>query len=92
MQDKVIVCKECKSEFTFTAGEQEFFAERDFSDPVRCKNCRKPRDRDNDNTRSDREMFDAVCSECYSECKVPFQPSDNRPVYCSSCFQSKKDN
>jgi CxxC-x17-CxxC domain-containing protein len=91
MQDKVIVCRDCKSEFTFTVGEQEFYAERDFSDPVRCKDCRKTRNRDNDNTLT-REMFDAFCTECYIECKVPFEPIDKRPVYCSSCFQSKKQN
>lgn len=27
-EDKILVCKDCGSEFTFTAGEQEFFAEK----------------------------------------------------------------
>ena len=27
-QDKTIVCKDCGQEFTFTANEQEFFAEK----------------------------------------------------------------
>ena len=27
-EDKILVCKECGNEFTFTAGEQEFYAER----------------------------------------------------------------
>ncbi len=38
--DKVIVCKDCGKEFTFTANEQAFYAERDFSDPKSCKECR----------------------------------------------------
>ena len=25
-EDKILVCKECGNEFTFTAGEQEFYA------------------------------------------------------------------
>ena len=29
-QDKTIVCKDCGQEFTFTASEQEFFAEKGF--------------------------------------------------------------
>ncbi|MCI9027375.1 MAG: zinc-binding protein, partial [Lawsonibacter sp.] len=29
-EDKILVCKECGNEFTFTAGEQEFYAERGF--------------------------------------------------------------
>ena len=27
-EDKTLVCKECGKEFVFTAGEQEFYAER----------------------------------------------------------------
>ena len=30
-QDKTIVCKDCGQEFTFTANEQEFFAEKGFT-------------------------------------------------------------
>ncbi|HAX39589.1 MAG TPA: zinc-binding protein, partial [Clostridiales bacterium] len=40
---------------------------------------------------SDREMFDAVCAECGAATKVPFQPRNDRPVYCSACFQNQKD-
>ena len=29
-EDKTLVCKECGAEFVFTAGEQEFYAERGF--------------------------------------------------------------
>lgn len=43
MQDKIIVCKDCGKEFTFTAGEQEFYAEKGFNEPVRCKECRANR-------------------------------------------------
>ena len=42
-QDKTIVCKDCGKEFVFTAGEQQFYAEREFSEPVRCKECRDAR-------------------------------------------------
>ena len=42
-EDKTLVCKECGKEFVFTAGEQEFYAERGFqpkSDrPVYCSDC-----------------------------------------------------
>ena len=27
-EDKTLVCKECGNEFVFTAGEQEFYAEK----------------------------------------------------------------
>lgn len=43
-EDKTLVCKECGNEFVFTAGEQEFYAERGFqNEPQRCKACRDAR-------------------------------------------------
>lgn len=87
-QDKTIVCKDCGCEFTFTAREQEFFAEKGFNnEPQRCKPCREAKKGGSHDTRGKREMFDAVCSECGKPCKVPFQPSGNRPIYCSDCFR-----
>lgn len=41
--DKNLTCKDCQTPFVFTAGEQEFFAARQFTDPVRCKGCRDRR-------------------------------------------------
>ena len=42
--------------------------------------------------RSDRpEMFDAVCDQCGKDCRVPFRPSGDKPIYCSDCFESKRD-
>lgn len=43
MQDIKIICKDCGKEFIFTAGEQEFYKEKGFSNPVRCKDCREKR-------------------------------------------------
>jgi CxxC-x17-CxxC domain-containing protein len=49
------------------------------------------------NRRDDKrktEMFDAVCSECGKDCKVPFKPTTGKPIYCSECFEKhdKKDS
>lgn len=41
--DQDLTCKDCKQTFTFTAGEQEFFAKRQFHPPARCKPCRDVR-------------------------------------------------
>ncbi len=87
-EDKTLVCKECGQEFVFTAREQEFYAEKGFENvPQRCKNCRDARKA---NRNGERQMFDAVCSNCGQPCKVPFQPRDDRPVYCSDCFRSMR--
>lgn len=40
-KDKTIKCVDCGEEFTFTAGEQAFYAEKGFTnEPKRCKACR----------------------------------------------------
>jgi len=39
--DKDIVCCDCKQTFVFTAGEQAFFAQNNFTNPKRCKPCRE---------------------------------------------------
>lgn len=41
--DKVLACSDCGQEFTFTASEQQFFADRQFSEPRRCPSCRASR-------------------------------------------------
>ena len=35
-----LTCRECGSTFVFTEGEQEFFAQKGFSEPSRCPTCR----------------------------------------------------
>ncbi len=42
-EDKTLTCRDCGGGFVFTAGEQEFFAQRGFSEPIRCKSCRDVR-------------------------------------------------
>ena len=87
-QDKTLVCKECGAEFTFSAGEQEFYAERGFqNEPQRCKACRDAR---KNATRPQKELFSTVCAKFGKEAKVPFQPSNDRPVYCSECYAAMK--
>ena len=40
--------------------------------------------------REDRQMFDAKCGDCGTDCQVPFQPKEGRPVYCRECFQNHR--
>jgi len=44
LSDKTLTCGECGDQFTFTAGEQEFFASKGFTnEPKRCTQCRGAR-------------------------------------------------
>ena len=94
-EDKILTCVECNNEFTFTASEQEFYAEKGFTnEPKRCPDCRRNRKARMgiSSERPQREMFPAVCAECGKETMVPFKPSNDRPVYCRDCFNARKGN
>ena len=87
-QDETLVCKECGKEFVFTAGEQEFYQQKGFQNkPKSCKACRDAR---KNAEKATREYFTTVCAECGGEAKVTFQPSSDRPVYCSECFEKRR--
>src|SRR5438105_905387 len=103
--DKNLTCRDCNQSFTFTTGEQEFFASRGFTnEPSRCPECRAERRRTQGGgfnsyggggggyERREREMFPAVCAQCGKDTQVPFQPRNDRPVYCSDCFASMRGN
>jgi CxxC-x17-CxxC domain-containing protein len=43
MADKALTCADCGMEFAFSASEQQFYADRQFSEPRRCPSCRATR-------------------------------------------------
>ena len=132
--DKTLTCADCGQEFTFTASEPDFYAQRSFTEPRRCPSCRASRKaaRNADSggagygggygggysstgaysaggynggggggggyggggggyrDRGPREMFNATCSNCGNEAKVPFRPTSGKPVYCSDCFRTMR--
>lgn len=88
-EDKTLVCKDCGSEFVFTAGEQEFYDSKGFvNEPQRCKACRDSR---KNAGRAPKQYHEAVCASCGGVAKVPFMPREDRPVYCSECFAKMKE-
>jgi CxxC-x17-CxxC domain-containing protein len=104
--DERLTCTDCGAEFTFSAGEQQFFATKGFQNkPNRCPECRTARK----NARqgggsgaggfgggrgggfgSAREMYSVTCSGCGQAAEVPFQPRGDKPVYCRDCFQQQR--
>jgi len=99
-QDKSLRCVDCGDEFIWTAGEQLFFADKQFkNEPKRCKACKAKRaSRPAASSMSGRsEGFGrervetaATCSACGKETTVPFRPTQGRPVFCKECFQQRK--
>ncbi|MSP61237.1 MAG: hypothetical protein EXR72_13005 [Myxococcales bacterium] len=133
-QDRTLPCSDCHQDFTFTAGEQEFYDRKGFKEiPKRCKPCREARKTKREggdgnssgggggrggsggsygemsgNSRGaaggggrsggargggggggGREMYDGTCAACGAAARVPFQPSEGRPVYCRDCFANR---
>ncbi len=101
--DTTLTCRDCGQNFTFTSGEQEFYASRGFSEPTRCPECRAARKAERGGGggggygsyggggggRGQRQMFSATCSGCGREAQVPFEPRGDKPVYCSDCFEQR---
>lgn len=100
MSDRTLTCADCGQEFVFTSSEQEFYAERQFTEPRRCPPCRAARKlsrggssepaRGGSSYGGQRQMFDVTCSSCGRNAQVPFQPTGSKPVYCSDCFNSQR--
>lgn len=94
-QDKVLHCRDCETDFTWTAGEQQFYASKGLmNQPSRCPSCRAVarQSREGGSVLSaparPREFFPAVCDRCGRQTQVPFLPRNDRPVYCSSCYDA----
>ncbi|GAB4518343.1 MAG: zinc-ribbon domain containing protein [Anaerolineae bacterium] len=97
LQDQTLTCRDCGQSFTFSAGEQAFYAERNLHTPTRCPACRAKRRQGAGNSqptpnrgrapRQQRQLYPAVCDECGEETMVPFMPRGDRPVYCEACYR-----
>lgn len=92
--EKTLQCFECGATFTFSAEEQELFANKGYTnEPKRCPSCREAKRAnryDSAGYRPRRQMYPAVCAECGKETEVPFEPRQDRPVYCSDCYSKIK--
>jgi len=94
--DKNLTCSDCNKEFTFTANDQEFYSSKGYTnEPKRCPDCREARKSSRgggSGTRLGhvRQMYQAVCSQCGKQAEIPFEPREDRPVYCSDCYSSIK--
>lgn len=88
--DKMLTCRDCGSEFVFSGGEQEFYAQKGLvNEPGRCPECRALR-REGRAPGRGRSMHKVMCAVCGQETEVPFLPTQGRPVYCQDCFQQIK--
>ncbi len=70
-RDRLLVCADCDRPFLFSASEQDFFFEKDLSEPKRCRHRREERKRD-------RNARNAPVTSCPMQIDdlAPWTPSD----------------
>lgn len=96
MPDVEITCAECGTAFPFTEREQEYYTERNLSQPKRCKACRDSRRANfgggggRGGGGGERQRFEITCDQCGKTDNVPFKPSSGRPVLCGECFAASR--
>jgi CxxC-x17-CxxC domain-containing protein len=93
-EDRTLICQDCGQEFTFSADDQQYHAEKGYTnEPKRCPLCRASRRSGGGGgggyTSERREMHPATCAQCGKQTQVPFLPRGDRPVYCSDCFSKQ---
>ena len=101
-QDKNITCVDCGKPFVWTSGEQEFYAQKGFTnEPKRCKPCKAMKKAGGGMGASGgmgsygsmggtREEYPVTCSSCGQPTTVPFKPILDKPVYCKACYQARR--
>ena len=96
--DLPINCIDCNESFTWTAGEQAFFSEKNLlNPPKRCKECKRAKNRRlaaiemaQATGKPHKIEVNAQCAQCGEKTTVPFYPSQGRPVFCRQCFDRQK--
>src|SRR5258708_20586287 len=95
MPDKTLTCRDCGTSFIFSEREQEFFAQKGFTnEPSRCPDCRAARKaaRGSDTSYGGGsfpmggaprppEMFPALFSPPGTATQAPFLPPPRKPLH-----------
>ena len=100
--DATLICIDCGGIFPFTAKDQDYFRDHNYSTPIRCKACRLKWRQQRATTESGgadpqpavkpsaKSGSRVTCSACGQEADVPFEPRPDRPVYCRGCYNARK--
>jgi len=87
-QDLTIKCRDCGKSFIFSARDQEFFAQKGYTNmPVRCKDCRNIRKKAGPETGTqNKTLYNIVCKQCGKSGEMATEPRKPDDVLCSECF------
>jgi CxxC-x17-CxxC domain-containing protein len=101
LEEKTMVCFDCKSNYVFSVEEQQEFQAKGYTNaPKRCPSCREARKSKQLSAgnyksiqpgfHSERKLFPATCAQCGKSTQVPFEPKEGRPVYCRDCYNTTR--
>lgn len=92
-QDQTLTCRDCGKPFVFTIRDQEFFAEKGFTNPpTRCRDCRNLRKKEGGAPRpaavaqADKTLYKITCKTCGKGGEMAIEPRKPDDVLCSECF------
>ena len=95
LQDKNLVCKDCKRHFIFTVKEQMDFGQKGWNDPVRCRYCRRQKKilnlvLDDKTPISDEVSSTEVCDKCRRPFYTKIKRKHGINLYCDDCWAEIK--
>ena len=93
LENKWLVCKDCKRKFVFTVEDQKYFGQKGWDDPIRCDYCRRQKKLLNlrDDIKLAEEMkFSEVCDKCGRQFYTKFRRKQGERIYCDDCFKEIK--
>ena len=84
-QDRPLQCLDCKNEFVFSAGEQEFFEKKGFREiPKRCKPCRDARKSKRSDSGGAAAGF-GHANNGHGGDRIPRSEREQHDATCASC-------
>ena len=88
--DKTITCRDCGIDFVFTTGEQEFYAQKGFTnEPTRCSSCRQQRKSGGRSGYSDRDSYGGG-RDSYGGGRSSYS-SGSREMHTTTCASCGKE-
>jgi CxxC-x17-CxxC domain-containing protein len=90
--DQTLTCRDCGKSFVFSVRDQEFFAEKGFTNPpTRCRDCRNLRKKAPAGAgpaadTGNKTLYKITCKNCGKAGEMATEPRKPEDVMCSECF------
>jgi len=91
LKDRILLCRDCGRKFTFDVYEQKLYGQKDWQDPIRCKNCQRHKKIRNLALKdgvsiSDQNVHEARCADCGRKLLLTKDVREGEKEYCRECW------